>query len=1014
MAMFWSKKKINKEKRPVDPETVVNQSTALILPEDLQVTRELGEGQYGVVQLGLWDPKNGTNPKYVAIKSLKNTAFDGVLKDVLEEAQTMQRLSHDYIVKMYGISLPSKEEPLKLVTEYASYGSLEENLQKKDKDVCRVSALSKFAYQVAQGMDHLARQNLVHRDLSTRNILVFQPDLIKISDFGLARTLEGGAATQITLHRKLAVAWLPPEAIVKNVFTLKSDVWSYGITLWEIFSFGQQPWAELNFNQIKLMIANEPSSHLHKPDACPDGFYEIMLGCWERDSEKRPEFTDISNRVLELQPREGITRVGHHSSEQGHLSYESKNKVTVISKRESGQLLVQCENGSIGLVHEKNLDFSKKALQRRAGGRYAGDISRPFDLKKQNSTELFSKLHRGASSHTSTAANRDRAVEEDVVMKKPVRKTEENGAVHDLMDFGDDANSDPTNPLNPDRYTGNQATRENQALQQEPPDATGNHVIAQNPPEYISMGSDSPYTSMNYQPCNPAANESDYATLKEVKGPQHLMLRQVNARAPRTQSESDAVGMESDPDYAVPYQHGKGYKDDNSLGHGLQETPRGNTPRGKSPPNIPNRLDLQENAGMTSGATGSVLSSSAPSCSPFATTPRKTTKRPVPTPRRNVNPRPVSDGSLDTKPVSGRESLPANGHVPAHCNSEAVKSSGTGDVVGASTSNKVPPPIPLPYQPTKGSLKQQELAENMPVHSEMHLEEKSADDEELQVELEDQTTAPEQPLKKKHYIIIAPPIPNGEGTVQATPSQDPHGQDLSSESQTPAVDRVTGATSNRDSSQLTEDRHYVNADEVRSLSADFVDLSLEPEAEPIYDKPIQLPEPPDIPNEVLNQPPPSPSKLFGGTIRRDLDASFQMPPGGWVDNPAFHFLDQAPQPGNPPEKPVNPVDQLVHPSDQPANPGGATNGGAYGEEIDAGIREIRQICGEEVQRDWCYAALLQFQGDVSQVVRVIKVQKLFKLTGKTEQFCERTLCHCNWDLDRAAAYIFDNFQDKDV
>lgn len=513
------------------------------------------------------------------------------------------------------------------------------------------------------------------------------------------------------------------------------------------------------------------------------------------------------------------------------------------------------------------------------------------------------------------------------------------------------------------------------------------------------MGSDT-YTSMNYQQCNPAADEADYATLKEVKGPQHFMQRQVNARAARTQSESDAVGMESDPDYAVPYQHGKGYKDDNSVGHGLQETPGGNTPRGKSPPNIPDRTDRQKHTGISSVTAESVLSTSAPVCSGFVTTPRKPTKRPVPTPRRNINFRPVSDGSLDTKPVIGRESPPANGHFQARCNSEAAKSLGTGDVVGASTDNKVPPPIPLPYQSTTPA-----------VHSEMHFKVQSVDDEELPVGLEDQTTAPEQPSKKNHYIIIAPPIPNGEGTAQATASQDLHGQDLSSESQTPAVDQVTGATSNNDLFQLNEDRHYVNADEVRRLSADFVDLSLEPEAEPIYDKPIQLPEPPDIPNEVLNQRPPSPSKLFGGTMRRDLDTSFQLPPGGLADNPAFHLL---PQPVNPPEEPVNPVDQLVHPSDQPANPGGATNVGAYGDEIDAGIREIRQICGEEVERDWCYAALLQFQGDVNQVVRVIKVQKLSKITGKTEQFCERTLGHNNWDLNRAATYIFDNFQDKVV
>ncbi|XP_078374560.1 uncharacterized protein LOC144658102 isoform X2 [Oculina patagonica] len=1062
-AMFRSKKK-----KPVDADPVVNQGQQLILSEELKVTRELGEGQYGVVQLGLWKPQNGANEKFVAIKSIKNTAFDGVLKSVLEEARTMQKLAHTNIVKMYGITLPFGDEPLKLVTEFASYGSLEDNLKNRESDVCRLSSLSKFAVQVAEGMNYLASKNLVHRDLSTRNILVFEPDLVKISDFGLARTLEGGAAKEITVHRRLAVAWLPPEAIRDNMFTLYSDVWSYGITLWEMFSFGEQPWANLSLTQIKVMISNEPTKHLNKPEACPDGFYEIMQGCWEPDPANRPTFEYISNRVSQLQPKVGITKVRHDTGVQGHLSYNCGVKVTVISKEGDGMLLVQSENGPIGLVHEKNLDFSKKALQKRASGNLSEHISRPYDIRKHDPSKLMPDINKVATIPISTKANKP--VAEDVLVRKPLTPTDESGVVRDLLDFGDDTTDDPTNPLNPKRYAGNPATdpqqipqgaTENQAYERlvargptgnlgneqlvpqgatghqaniqlapqrttgnqaneqlETQGDTGNQVIAQNA-AYMSMGygpavgaedqdMSLEYMSMDHQHRDAAANDGDYATLKNMVGP-----GPDHQRLPRTQSESDVAGLETEPEYAVPYQHRKDSKDDSSLGLGSKGTPGSNKPLSdvpskKYPPDIPERLDLQENKLIATGGGGS-----------SATTPRK--RKPIPTPRK---PRPYSAESLDRKTDSGKELPPGNGAFQTRSNSESIPNLGSQSVAGASTDKKDSPPIPLPYQPAKRVL---ELSKSAPVKSRMHPEERNRDNNQPLVEVPDQTSradlTSELPRNNKHYIIVKSPIPNGKRKVFAF--QDPNGQEITSEFQAPLppVEQQQGVTNNSDSSQLIEDRLYENADEVKRLSVDLIDLSVNPEegeaiSEPIYDKPINLPEPPYIPPDVLNQPPPLPEKLFGGTLGRDLDTSYQPPVGavgGWAPRPVDPVsANPAFQPVNPVSQPVDPAPQPVDPAIQDVNPGGAASEGAYGEEIDAGIREIRKICGEEVPRDWCYAALLQYQGDIEQVVHIIKAQRLSKITGKSEPFCERTLKHCNWDMDRAAVYIFENFEDKDV
>ncbi|XP_078374573.1 uncharacterized protein LOC144658113 isoform X2 [Oculina patagonica] len=924
------------KKKTVDPDPVVYQGQQLILAKDLEVKGDLGEGQYGVVQLGLWKPQNGTNPKFVAIKSLKNADFEGVLTSVLKEAQTMQKLCHSNIVTMYGISLPYKDEPLKLVTEFASYGSLEKSLKEKNSDVCRVSTLSKFAFQVAEGMSYLASQNLVHLDLATRNILVFEPDLVKISDFGLARTLEGQQAAKMSANRKFAIAWLPPEAIRENVFTLSSDVWSYGITLWEMFSFGEKPWEQLPLHKIKRMIANEPTNHLPKPDACPDGFYEIMVGCWEPNPRKRPPFEYISNKVSQLQPTEGITKVGHITGEHGHLSYDCKVKVTVISKGEEGSLLVQSENGSIGLVDEKNVDFTKKAHQKWTSGTNVGHIGSPYNIKKQTFEELMAKLQMKKAVPFSQTTKK--AVVDKEVVRKPLIQTVENGEAHKLIEY--------------------EITAQNGAKSE-------NFNIRKNP--------------------NAATNDGDNVTLKDMKGPQHLIKRQDPQMHLGTQTESGTVGPVHVPDtyYAVPrQQHRKGSKGDAFLGLGLEGTPGGDKSPSDvlstiSPPDIPDRPDLQENTLIAAGGAGS-----------SATSPRG--RRPVPTPRSYLR-----------------------------------------------------------YHPSKRFPEGQEPGGSVPVSLETRAEEKTGDKKQLLEEIEDQPSGAhstlEQTKKDKLDVVtvMRPTYANSKETVQPVATQNAYGQEISSKPQAPLspVEQLPNVTDNSDSSQLKEVPLYENTDEVNEV--DLIDLSSNPEdgvakPKPLYDIPIKLPDPPYVPPEVLVQPPPLPEKTFGGTLGRDQDTSYQLPVravGGPEFNPAFQPFNPAFQRFNPVFQHVYPVTQLVKPVTQPVNPapqpfnpapkpvsqaaqavnpGGATKEGAYGEEIDAKILRIRQLCGEEVPRDWCYAALLQYQGDIEQVVPIIKTQKLSKLTGKSEQFCQRTLSHCNWDLDRAAGYILDDFENRDV
>ncbi|PFX24039.1 ack-related non-receptor tyrosine kinase-like [Stylophora pistillata] len=1006
--MFLRAKRKDKKS---DSAPSVSPGHQIIQPEDLIIVQGLGEGQYGIVELGKWKPPNAKDEILVAVKSIKDTGEEQ-LREVLMEVNTMQRLSHDNIVKLFGVTLPSRDtEQLKLITEYAAYGSLEDNLLKKERDICLVSSFCKFAMQVAHGMNYLAKQNLVHRDLSARNILVFTPTLVKVSDFGLARSLEGRAA-QITVHRKMAIAWLPPEAIMENQFMLSSDVWSYGITLWEMFSFGQTPWAEMSPLQIKMMLVNEPDKHLLKPDACPDGFYDVMLSCWKRDAKERPPFEEIFERVSKLQPKEAITKVTHNTKEEGHLSYKNKVKVTVIRRIEDGMLYVESEFGNIGLVHEKNLDFNKKALQRHASNNPTNNIGRPFNFSRKDPKQAFSHLQKDAAATPG----------------KTITGVVEDSGAKNLMDFGDDIARDPTNPLSPDRSSGHPGINHGNM-----PQAT----TAKRCPKYISMSGrklapecvpeetlslEEDYMSMDHQNRVPqGTNGGEYAMLKEDARP-----------SPGTHLESEAHGLETEVEYAIPYST---RKDRSGLtvnpSHGLSLS--WNQSAGTHTLEIPPRLDPHTNTINTTGASTSFPSERELSSSPFGTTPRK---KPVPTPRKKKS-QSASDDFSDTNRMDDTNSSDTNDDFPRRSNSESSYTPVTQNGTHESPYKKVPPPVPVPYHCSKRMPKTIEDRSNevgLGEIAELSLEGRpdvgDEDENEFPLDLQDlrwqADLRSEQPVKNKHYITIKTPVPNGESFT----FPNPQGQELCSGPQT-ATSTVEGSLGAAFNDYLTQDHVYENAKTLKPSPGNPRDLSPNGEGnfedtQPIYDKPLNLPMPPEIPPQVLNQPPPSPNDLFGGPNHQPpVFAGWENAPGtnDWpygvehmnaVNQPPILTaqFDESHEPFNPvgPANPVQPVDPATQPDDQVQT----AEEGTYGEESDGRIREIRQVCGEELARDWCYAALLQYQGDVEQVVRMAKTQKLSKITGKSEGFCERTLTHCSWNLNRAAEYIIENFENKEV
>lgn len=175
---------------------------------------------------------------------------------------------------------------------------------------------------------------MVFRDLAARNILVFSKNKVKISDFGLSRALGQGKdyyQTNFNVNLKLPIAWCAPECISYLRFTTASDVWAFGVTLWEMFSYGFQPWAALTGQQILEAIDEPNYQRLEQPDCCPQEHYALMLDCWRHEATTRPRFVDICSRLIDCRPEQVQAKAA--SNDGPHmLYYRVGDIITVLDK----------------------------------------------------------------------------------------------------------------------------------------------------------------------------------------------------------------------------------------------------------------------------------------------------------------------------------------------------------------------------------------------------------------------------------------------------------------------------------------------------------------------------------------------------------------------------------------------------------------------------------------------------------------------------------------------------------
>ncbi|XP_017043121.1 tyrosine-protein kinase Abl isoform X3 [Drosophila ficusphila] len=292
---------------------------------DIMMKHKLGGGQYGEVYEAVWKRYGNT----VAVKTLKEDTM--ALKDFLEEAAIMKEMKHPNLVQLIGVC--TREPPFYIITEFMSHGNLLDFLRSAGRETLDAVALLYMATQIASGMSYLESRNYIHRDLAARNCLVGDNKLVKVADFGLARLMRDDTYTAHA-GAKFPIKWTAPEGLAYNKFSTKSDVWAFGVLLWEIATYGMSPYPGIDLTDVYHKL--EKGYRMERPPGCPPEVYDLMRQCWQWDAADRPTFKSIHHALEHMFQESSITEAVEKQLNANQSATVSASSSAVPSSSTSG------------------------------------------------------------------------------------------------------------------------------------------------------------------------------------------------------------------------------------------------------------------------------------------------------------------------------------------------------------------------------------------------------------------------------------------------------------------------------------------------------------------------------------------------------------------------------------------------------------------------------------------------------------------------------------------------------